>query len=78
MDIKKLTKEQQKAELIKANRAYIECIEKNYLPRFFNHENIKITDVCLEEYKRMAEIDKIVYGKFEWAEFGVKPKESQQ
>ena len=55
-----------KVELLAANKAYIECIEKNFLPRFFNQEKVRIDEVCVNELKKMKELDQLVYGKFEW------------
>ena len=50
-----------KEQLIEANRAYIDCIEKNYLPKFLKGETVNIEDFCKEEYSHMMTLDKKVY-----------------
>ena len=68
-----MDKTKAKADLLLANKVYIECIEKNFLPRFFSDEKITIDEVCVDEYKKMRELDEIVYGKFEWPTTTKKP-----
>ncbi len=53
-------------DLQTANRIYIECIERNFLPRFFNNEKVRIEEVCVDELRKMQELDQMVYGKFQW------------
>ena len=44
-------------ELKSANRAWMDCITKNFLPQWLNGEKLNIEEVCLEEKTRMDDAD---------------------
>ena len=50
-----------RAGLKQANKAWIDCISKNYMNQWLAGADIKITDVCVDEYSRMTELDGEIY-----------------
>ena len=46
-----------------ANRAYTECISKDFLGRFLAGEKVNLDNFCIQERTKMTELDQIVYGK---------------
>ena len=48
-------------ELASANRAWNDCITKNFLPQWLNGKNLNIEDVCVDEKARMADADSALY-----------------
>ncbi len=61
MDTKNLRSEP-KVQLKQANKAWTDCISKNFLGQWLNGADITVNDVCQEELARMRELDEQVYG----------------
>ncbi len=60
---KKELKGDERAQLKDANRAYTECISKEFLGRFLAGEKVSLENFCIPERKLMTELDHTVYGK---------------
>lgn len=60
---KELKSSDQRAKLKEANRAYTECISKDFLNRFMAGEKVNADDFCVNERKKMEELDQAIYGK---------------
>ena len=52
-----------RAHLKDANRAYTECISKEFLGRFLAGEKVSLDNFCVAERTKMKELDEKVYGK---------------
>jgi hypothetical protein len=52
-----------RTQLKDANRAYTECISKEFLGRFLAGEKVTLENFCIQERARMKELDETVYGK---------------
>lgn len=52
-----------RANLKDANRAYTECISKEFLGRFLAGEKVSLDNFCVPERSKMKELDEQVYGK---------------
>ena len=50
-------------ELKESNRAWTDCITKNFMPQWLNGAAINIDDVCIEEKARMDAADEAVYSE---------------
>ena len=50
-----------KVELKSANKAWLDCLERNFMKQWIAGADIKVGDVCVDEYSRMAELDAEVY-----------------
>lgn len=59
---KKEIKGDVKAKLKDANRAYTECVSKEFLGRFLAGEKVSLDNFCIQEKKLMTELDQSVYG----------------
>ena len=59
---KKEIKGDVKANLKEANRAYTECVSKEFLGRFLAGEKVSLDNFCIAERKLMTELDQSVYG----------------
>ena len=53
-----------KVNLKNANKEWTDCIVKNYLGQWLDGANLNINDVCKDEYEKMIELDKEIYGEF--------------
>ena len=54
--------------LREANKAYTECISKDFLGRFLAGEKVNADDFCVNERRTMQELDTAIYGKLPfWA-----------
>ncbi len=60
---KKEIKGDVRVSLKEANRAYTECISKEFLGRFLAGEKVSVDNFCVQERARMKELDETVYGK---------------
>ena len=60
---KKEIKGDVRANLKEANRAYTECISKEFLGRFLAGEKVTLDNFCIFERTKMKELDEVVYGK---------------
>ena len=60
---KKQIKGDVRAQLKDANREYTECISKEFLGRFLAGEKVSLDNFCVDQRKKMAELDFQVYGK---------------
>jgi hypothetical protein len=60
--ISKNLRTEDKSTLKTANKAWTDCIAKNFLNQWLNGDNITINDVCKDEYEKMSELDASVYG----------------
>lgn len=60
---KELKSSEVRAKLKEANRAYTECISKDFLNRFMAGEKVNADDFCVNERKKMEELDQSIYGK---------------
>lgn len=52
-----------RSRLRDANKAYTECISKEFLNRFLAGEKVDANDFCVGERKLMEELDDKLYGK---------------
>jgi hypothetical protein len=52
-----------RANLKDANRAYTECISKEFLGRFLAGEKVTLENFCVNERTKMKALDEEVYGK---------------
>ena len=59
--MKKNLRTEQKVELKNANKAWLECLERNFMGQWMSGSDVKITDVCVDEHSRMMELDAEVY-----------------
>ena len=50
-------------ELKEANRAWNDCVIKNFFPQWLKGESVSIEDVCVEERARLDEADGAVYAE---------------
>lgn len=50
-----------KVELKSANKAWIDCVSQKFMPQWLAGQEIKVTDVCVEEHSRMMELDGEIY-----------------
>ncbi len=60
---KKEIKGDARAQLKEANREYTECISKDFLGRFLGGEKVSLDNFCINERKKMMDLDLQVYGK---------------
>jgi len=60
---KKEIKGDVRTQLKDANRAYTECISKEFLGRFLAGEKVSVDNFCISERQKMTELDESVYGK---------------
>ncbi len=60
---KKDVKGDARAQLKDANRAYTECISKEFLGRFLAGEKVQLDNFCKPERSLMSELDQQIYGK---------------
>jgi preprotein translocase subunit SecA len=58
MDSKEL-----KAELKKANNEFTSCISEEFLTKFLAGEQVNVENFCIEERKRMLDLDQQIFGK---------------
>lgn len=54
---------EEKLGLKQANKEWIDCITRDYLPKWLKGSDISINDVCKSEYEKMSEADKAIYGE---------------
>jgi hypothetical protein len=54
---KELKGSEAKQRLKEANRAYTECISKDFLNRFLAGEKVNADDFCVNERRTMQELD---------------------
>ena len=66
---KKEIKGDVRAQLKDANRAYTECISKEFLGRFLAGEKVTLDNFCVSERTKMKDLDESVYGKNQMAMF---------
>jgi hypothetical protein len=59
---KKEIKADVKGSLKEANRAYTECVSKEFLGRFLAGEKVSLDNFCISERKLMTELDQTIYG----------------
>jgi hypothetical protein len=50
-----------RTELKMANKAWIDCVSKNFLNQWLSGADVKINEVCVDEHTRMTELDTEVY-----------------
>jgi hypothetical protein len=63
MDVlSKNLRSEDKSALKTANKAWTDCITKNFLTPWLNGANLTISDVCVEEKEKLDELDEKVYG----------------
>ena len=55
---KEVKSSDQRGDLKEANKAYTECISKEFLGKFLAGEKVKIEDFCVNERERMERLDK--------------------
>jgi len=55
---KELKNSDERQKLKEANRAYTECISKDFLNRFLAGEKVNSNDFCVNERLRMEELDR--------------------
>ena len=60
---KKEIKGDARGHLKDANRAYTECISKEFLGRFLAGEKVSLDNFCIQERTKMTELDQSIYGK---------------
>lgn len=60
---KKDVKGDARTQLKDANRAYTECISKEFLGRFLAGEKVQLDNFCKQERTLMTELDQQIYGK---------------
>lgn len=58
---KKVTSED-KTRLKEANKAFTECISRDFLNRFLAGEKVNANDFCVQERRVMEDLDKRIYG----------------
>lgn len=59
---KKNITSEDKTKLKEANKAYTECISRDFLTRFLAGEKVNSNDFCVNERKTMEELDTRIYG----------------
>ncbi len=62
---KEINVTEEKTKLKEANKAYTECISRDFLNKFLAGEKVSADDFCVNERKRMQELDEAVYGKLQ-------------
>lgn len=63
MDVlNKNLRSEDKSALKQANKAWTDCIAKNFLTPWLNGASITINDVCVEEQEKLSELDEKIYG----------------
>ena len=50
---KKNLRTETKVELKNANKAWMQCLEKNFMKQWMAGSDVKISDVCVDEHNRM-------------------------
>ena len=60
---KELKNSDDRNKLKEANRAYTECISRDFLNRFLAGEKVNADEFCVNERKRMEELDRSIYGQ---------------
>ncbi|CDW85271.1 UNKNOWN [Stylonychia lemnae] len=60
---KELKNSDERLKLKEANRAYTECISKDFLNRFLAGEKVDANDFCVNERVRMEQLDRQIYGQ---------------
>eukprot|EP00347_Sterkiella_histriomuscorum_P024321 403331535 len=51
-----------RSKLKEANKAYTECISRDFLNRFLSGEKVNADQFCINERRVMEELDKKIYG----------------
>jgi len=51
-----------KEKLRELNKAYTECLSRDFVGKFLAGESVKVEDFCQNEYKSMIDLDKKIYG----------------
>jgi hypothetical protein len=51
----------EKSELKDLNKAYTECLSRDFLGKFLGGENVKVDEFCQAEYKAMMTADRKIY-----------------
>jgi hypothetical protein len=59
---KKAASAEDKQRLREANKAYTECISRDFLNRFLAGEKVNANDFCVNERRIMEELDSRIYG----------------
>lgn len=62
---KSLSSNEDRSKLKTANRAYTECISKDFLTKFLAGEQVNVMDFCVKEREEMMSLDTKVYGKLD-------------
>lgn len=60
---KELQTSETRQRLKDANRAYTECISKDFLNRFLAGEKVNADEFCVNERLAMQKLDEVTYGK---------------
>lgn len=60
---KEVKSSDQRGDLKEANKAYTECISKEFLGKFLSGEKVNIEDFCVSEREKMKRLDEQIYGK---------------
>lgn len=60
---KELKTSETRQRLKDANRAYTECISKDFLNRFLAGEKVNADEFCVNERQAMQNLDEVTYGK---------------
>ncbi len=60
---KELKNSETRQRLKDANRAYTECISKDFLNRFLAGEKVSADEFCVNERLAMQKLDELTYGK---------------
>ena len=60
---KELKTSSDRTKLREANKAYTECISRDFLGRFLAGENVSSDNFCVQERETMKQLDEKIYGK---------------
>jgi hypothetical protein len=59
---KEIKNTNERQQLKEANRAYTECISKEFLGRFLAGDKVNADDFCISERSAMKSLDEKLYG----------------
>lgn len=60
---KEIKNSDDRTKLKEANRAYTECISRDFLNKFLAGEKVNANEFCINERVRMEELDRHIYGQ---------------
>lgn len=63
---KELKNSDDRSKLKEANKAYTECISRDFLNRFLAGEKVNADDFCINERRAMEDLDKKIYGTLQF------------